>query len=143
MQPTKKKLFYTVYPFMHTDLHLSGIPKEVFGVIFGFWNKNERKEVMVSYSQINEMTGATDPSIASAIKRLKEYGFIDAETTEGKKSKYTVHLPESLISEFDEVYRGKNTANNQPSPYTGPKQKKQDLREAANSDDFGDIPEDD
>ena len=109
MQPTKKKLFYTVYPFMHTDLHLSGIPKEVFGVIFGFWNKNERKEVMVSYSQINEMTGATDPSIASAIKRLKEYGFIDAETTEGKKSKYTVHLPESLISQFDEVYKGKNT----------------------------------
>ena len=102
---TKKVLlFYITYPFMWRDLNLSGISRDVFAIIFGFWKKG-RSPVHVPYSVIREMTGATDPSISAAIKKLKKRELIVVtQQKQGLKSLYQVSLPAEVLAEFMSEY---------------------------------------
>lgn len=105
----KTQLYYTVYPFMHRDLGLSGISRDVFAIIFGFW-RGDKKPVYVPYSIIREMTGATDPSISAAIHKLKNEKLIDFERHKrGLKSRYLVTLPPEVLAEFESDYQAGRT----------------------------------
>lgn len=104
----KAQLYFIVYPFMHRDLGLSGISRDVFAIIFGFW-RSVKQSVYVPYSIIREMTGATDPSISAAIHRLKNEKLIDSDQHErGLKSRYLVTLPPEVLAEFESEYSRKN-----------------------------------
>lgn len=110
----KAQLYFIVYPFMQRDLGLSGITRDVFAIIFGFWRR-EKIPVYVPYSTIREMTGATDPSISAAINRLKKEELIAFDRHErGLKSRYRVTLPPEVLAEFESDYiRAENFRKNE------------------------------
>lgn len=127
---TKKGiLYFIVYPFMWRDLNLSGITRDVLAIIFGFWKKG-RGPVYVPYSVIREMTGATDPSISAAIKKLKSQKLIAViGQKQGLKSLYQVSLPPEVLAEFMSEYKPDEDEENEQrkeTSRTSPKQAAQD-----------------
>lgn len=70
-------------------LHLEGLTKQIYAVIFGFW-LGSRKPVAVSYSVMRKITGATDPTISACLKRLLEQGLIESDPKPGMRTKYSI-----------------------------------------------------
>lgn len=90
--------YTTIYDFMNVyGLSLSA--KVVWGVIIGKWKRHCRP-VEVPYSYIQAAIGITPPTIAAAIKELKNAKVISILAAKGKKSLYTVNLPEQILLVF-------------------------------------------
>lgn len=103
-----KCTYYTMYPFFWSLLGLSGITKEVFAVLFAFW-KGRRGPITVTYPMIRSMTGASKPSVASAIANLQKKGLIEIKKTAGLRSVYVIHLDDKILSDYDKAYGGKDS----------------------------------
>lgn len=88
-------LFATLYPFMTHDLQLRGAERDAFAVIFGFWAQS-RKPVQVSLTTIQEISGATRPTIVAAILRLKKRGLLEIIKCRGKMNTYNIILPTNI-----------------------------------------------
>lgn len=99
-----KGLYTIIYPFMASVLYLSGLTKECFAIIFGFWFSQGQKPVCVSLTTMQTITGGTRPAIINAVHKLEEAGLIIAERTPGKKTIYDVTIPEQALIEFMDLY---------------------------------------
>lgn len=120
-----KELFATIYSFMGRKLKLSGISKEVFAFIFGLWLK-KRTPVYASISTLIELTDAARSSIQLAISQLQSRGYIAAEKTPGKRTMYTISIPEQELKEILsnlEVHPARKSGGTPPEnrASTGPK----------------------
>lgn len=100
----RKGLYTIIYPFMASVLCLSGLTKECFAIIFGFWLSQGQKPVGVSLTTMQTITGGTRPAIINAVHKLEEAGLILAERTPGKKTIYDVTIPEQALIEFMDLY---------------------------------------
>lgn len=89
------RLYATLYPFMTQKLMLKGAERDAFAVIFSFWQKN-MKPVKVSFTTIQEISGATRPTIIAAIARLKARGLIEICKNRGKTNTYNIILPPDI-----------------------------------------------
>lgn len=99
----KKRVYATLYPFMHRDLGLSGLGKEIFAVIFGFWFK-ARSAVPAPYPIIQEITGASVPTISAHLQSMESEGLLHVTREPGKPSMYLVVLPDLVLSDFEATY---------------------------------------
>lgn len=83
--------FYTVYKWMSyleidpkkgakktTKKRLAGIDKEIYAIIYGYSYDGERS-CFYSYSQFEEITGATRKAVAMALKELEANELISVE----------------------------------------------------------------
>lgn len=105
MEPRKNKALFTIlYPFMSGVLHLTGLAKECFAVIYGFWIAQEERPISASITIMQAITGGSRPSIIKAIRYLKEQGIIQAEKIPGKRTLYKVSIDPQIIGEFKETY---------------------------------------
>jgi len=127
---------------MHRDLHLSGATKEVFAAIFGYWNSTGRKEVPFPYSRLEMMTGASVPTLVSALYKLEMMGYIKPIKKPGLRTMYSIQLPDGVLEQFDS--ENTDTSLHQPSPNAhGPQKSHKDLRRESAIDEFNDIPDHD
>lgn len=109
-QKTRKGLYTVLYPFMSSGvLNLSGLAKECFAVIFGFWFSQGQIPVSVSLTTMQTITGGTRSAVVRALYRLENSGLIMASRIPGKKTTYNVILPKQTLAEFIDVY-----ADNKP-----------------------------
>lgn len=92
--------FTIIYGFMTYLLHLEGLTKQIYAVIFGFW-LGSRKPVAVSYSVMRKITGATDPTISACLKRLLEQGLIESDPKPGMRTKYC--KKQIFLQQFSEI----------------------------------------
>lgn len=98
-----KGVYTTIYPFMHKDLGLAGLGKEIFAVIFGFWFKT-RGAVPAPYPIIQEITGASDPTISAHLQSMESEGLLQVKREPGKPNMYTVVLPDQVLAHFEAAY---------------------------------------
>ena len=103
-QKKVKALFTILYPFMSEVLNLAGLAKECFAVIFGFWLAQGERPISASISIMQAITGGTRPAIVTAIRHLKEEGFIQAKTIPGKRTLYQVSIDRKIIDDFKAMY---------------------------------------
>lgn len=101
---TYKGLFTIIYPFMHSDLHLTGLAKECFAVIFGFWFFQGEHPVGVSLTIMQTLTGGTRSSVVQAIHKLEESQYIAAHRQTTKKTMYVVTISEQVLANFKSIY---------------------------------------
>lgn len=87
------ELFTVIYSFMAFKLHLRGAAKEVFAVIFGFWQA-KKEPVTVSNRVIHLITGLSHAAIVKAKNLLIKQSLIRVHESRGKPSTYEVVLPE-------------------------------------------------
>lgn len=86
---------------MWEDLDLHGLAKEIFAFIFGLWIA-KKEPVPVSYGVLHKITGAADPSIAGALKRLKSRGFISMKHPFGKPTEYQITVSNEILNKYFE-----------------------------------------
>ena len=70
-----RTICYLVCGWMTTDFHLKGIEKEIFAMVYCASQDGE-SEFSRSLADICEITGATKPTVISALKSLVEKGCI-------------------------------------------------------------------
>lgn len=87
------ELFTIIYSFMASRLKLRGAAKEVFSVIFGFWQA-KKEPVTVSNRIIHAITGLSHAAIVKSKNLLIERNLIRVHEIRGKPSAYEVVLPE-------------------------------------------------
>ena len=87
------ELFTVLYAFMAFKLNLRGAAKEVFAVIFGFW-QIKKEPVTVSNRIIHAITGLSHAAIAKSKNLLIERNLIRVREIRGKPSAYEVILPD-------------------------------------------------
>lgn len=105
MKPKTKKGLYTIlYPFMASALNLTGLAKECFAVIFGFWFSLGQHPVGVSLTTMQTITGGTRSAVVQAIHKLEEFKLIVAIRTRGKKTLYDVTISEQSLTDFKALY---------------------------------------
>ena len=137
----RRGLYFTVYPHLVRDLGLSGIKRDIFSIIFGFWRK-AGKAVPAPFSVLREMTGATDPSISVAIKALRKKKLIAVvDKGRGMRSLYRVTLAPEILQEFEAEYavtdsdsppeeeKGANAKEGMPNRLTVPPSESYDISE--------------
>ena len=112
-----KGVYTTIYPFMHRDLGLTGLGKEIFAVIFGFWLKT-RSAVQAPYPVIKEITGASDPTISAHLQKMESEGILEVTREAGKPNMYMVVLEEQVLADFEATYGAVSSPATkvQPSP---------------------------
>ena len=84
---------------MSFRLKLRGATKEVFAVIFGFW-QTKKEPVTVSNTIIHSITGLSHAAIVKAKNLLIERNLIIAHEIRGKPSSYEVVLPEDASTSW-------------------------------------------
>lgn len=99
----KQGVYTKIYPFMHRDLGLAGLGKEIFAVIFGFWIKT-RSAVRVPYPIIREITGASVPTISAHLQCMESEGLLQVKREPGKPNMYMVVLPDQVLADFEAAY---------------------------------------
>lgn len=107
--------YYTVYRWMSlleldpreggkktSKRRLTGLNKELYAIIYGYSYDGERS-CFYSYSQFEEITGATRKAVAMALKELEanELIFVEREKRGGayEKTFYKVNLEKVPVSE--------------------------------------------
>lgn len=103
-----KGVFATIYPFMHRDLGLAGLGKEIFAVIFGFWFRS-RSAVPAPYPIIQEITGASVPTISAHLQSMESEGLLHVKREAGKPNTYVVVLPDQVLADFEAAYGPEST----------------------------------
>lgn len=93
---------------MHRALGLSGLGKEIFAVIFGFWIKT-RSTVRVPYPIIREITGASVPTISAHLQCMESEGLLQVKREPGKPNMYMVVLPEKVLADYEAAYGSDST----------------------------------
>lgn len=104
----KQGVYTKIYPFMHRDLGLAGLGKEIFAVIFGFWIKT-RSAVRVPYPIIREITGASVPTISAHLQCMESEGLLQVKREPGKPNMYMVVLPDQVLADFETAYGPEST----------------------------------
>lgn len=99
-----QKLFTTLYPFFWQDLRLSGVPKEVFAVIFNFWVNSGNNAVIAPVKTIRAIIGASRSRILDAIRKLEQKGVIIAYRVPGKNTRYGVEIDEEIMRKWYKTY---------------------------------------
>lgn len=94
-----KELYTVIYAFMGQKLGLSGVSKEVFAFIFGLWLR-KRAPVPAPIQTLVNLTSAARSSVQLAISNLQSQGYIKGKKNPGKRTMYTVSLPESDMAEI-------------------------------------------
>ena len=89
----KQGVYTKIYPFMHRDLGLSGLGKEIFAVIFGFWFKTRSAE-----------------------------GLLQVKREPGKPSMYMVVLPDRVLTDFEAAYGPESTPETEVKSPKAPRQ---------------------
>ena len=89
------ELFTIIYSFMAFKLNLRGAAKEVFAVIFGFWQA-KKEPVTVSNKVIHSITGLSHAAIVKSKNLLIKQNLILVHEIRGKPSSYEVILPGDL-----------------------------------------------
>jgi len=117
-----KGVFATIYPFMHRDLGLAGLGKEIFAVIFGFWFRS-RSAVPAPYPIIQEITGASVPTISAHLQSMESEGLLHVKREAGKPNTYVVVLPDQVLADFEASYGSDCTPG--PEVKSSPKASKQ------------------
>ena len=107
----KKGLYTVIYPFMARELKLSGLAKECFAILFGFWFSQGPETVSVSLTPMQIITGGTRPAIVMAVKKLEEIGIVRAERMPGKKTCYDIKLADQTLTNFKELYLKQKLVN--------------------------------
>ena len=87
------ELFTILYAFMWIKLNLRGAAKEVFAVIFGFWQV-KKEPVMISNKIIHSITGLSHATIVKSKNLLIKRNLILVHEIRWKPSTYEVVLPE-------------------------------------------------
>ena len=98
-----KGVYTTIYPFMHKDLGLAGLGKEIFAVIFGFWFRS-RSAVPAPYPIIQEITGASVPTISAHLQSMESDGLLQVKREPGKPNTYVVVIPDQVLADFEASY---------------------------------------
>lgn len=93
-------MFTAVYGFMSCTLGLFGYTKEVFAVIFGFWEHAGERSVAVSLSVMQAITGASRPAVIAAVGALEDAGLVVANRQPGKSTTYDVRMNPCLLAEY-------------------------------------------
>lgn len=106
---------------MHRALGLSGLGKEIFAVIFGFWIKT-RSAVRVPYPIIQEITGASVPTISAHLQCMESEGLLQVKREPGKPNMYIVVLPEQVLVDFEAAYGPDSTPETEVKPPKVPRQ---------------------
>ncbi len=114
---------------MHKDLGLAGLGKEIFAVIFGFWFKT-RSAVPAPYPVIQEITGASVPTISAHLQCMESEGLLQVKREPGKPNRYIVVLPEQVLVDFEAVYGPDSTPKTEVKP---PKALRQPSAKSVNS----------
>ncbi|MBR3074665.1 MAG: helix-turn-helix transcriptional regulator [Bacteroidales bacterium] len=117
----KQGVYTKIYPFMHRDLGLSGLGKEIFAVIFGFWSKT-RSAVRVPYPIIQEITGASVPTISAHLQCMESEGLLQVKREPGKPSMYMVVLPDQVLTDFEAAYGPESTPETEVKSPKAPRQ---------------------
>ena len=84
-----KDNFYTVYYWMSTELKLSGVEKDLYALIYGYY-KNYDKECFYSYSQLAEITGTYINRVIRALEKLSSEGLIEIQKKSNGKNYYSI-----------------------------------------------------
>lgn len=84
---------------MWQKLHLKGFTKEVFAVIFNFWNR-ARTSAVIPYVRIHEITGASRSVISKAVNDLVKLGYISTIRESGRANGYVVTIPPVLYQDI-------------------------------------------
>lgn len=92
-----KENFYTVYYWMSTELKLSGVEKDLYALIYGYY-KNNGKECFYSYSQLAEITGTYKNRVIRALDKLSNDGLIEIQKKPNGKNYYRI-VPDKLPQE--------------------------------------------
>ena len=100
-----EKQYTVIYSFFSSVLGLKGLAKEVFAIIFGFWNRADRAYAWVSLTTLEAITGGTRPAIVAAIKQLESKKIISAMRNPGKHSLYAITIDETLLRDFDSTFK--------------------------------------
>lgn len=111
-----ERLFTVIYAFMASELGLKGLAKEVFAIIFGFWIKANRSEVLVPLRVMQKITGCTKTGIQKAVHSLEKMGVLQICRTPGKKLKYMVTIGADVIRDFEEAYMVNSVGGDDSSP---------------------------
>ena len=93
---------------MAFNLRLRGATKEVFAVIFGFWQA-KKEPVTVSNNIIHLITGLSHAAIVKAKNLLIERNLIIVHEIRGKPSSYEVVLPEDQSASWTRKSSTKKT----------------------------------
>lgn len=115
------KLHTTLYPFLWQELGLTGFTKEIFAILFGFWAYGDRDGVHVTYKTLTKISGATRPTISTAIQILEDKGFICAYRQPGKPTKYQITIAADIVKDFDHCFRSapENSKTDKPDRFNG------------------------
>lgn len=81
--------YYTVYYWMSTELGLSGVEKDLYALIYYYYEKMNN-ECYYSYSQLEQITGTYKNKIIRSLAKLKEGGYIRILTKENGKKYYQI-----------------------------------------------------
>lgn len=113
-----KGLYTTIYPFMASVLGLSGLAKECFATIFGFWFSQDEHPVGVSLTTMQTITGGTRSAIVQAIHKLEESKLLVPIRTPGQKTMYDVAIPEQVLTDFKSLYTNALVKHNNHLKYS-------------------------
>ena len=72
-----KSLYYVVLDFMVFDLHLKGLEKDVYAIIYGFCQAGQTFTGSLQY--LADWTQSSKPGVLKVLKSLQEKGFITKE----------------------------------------------------------------
>ena len=115
------KSYLIIYAFMMLDLSLKGVVRDVFAAIFNFWIKAGKIPVHAPFRSLKRITGASRPSISVAIAKLEDKGLLSVQKSPGKRSMYEVHLPETILNDFEETFHKRSGAKSFDSKNISPK----------------------
>ena len=95
--------YYTVYYWMSTELGLSGVEKDLYALIYYYYEKMNN-ECYYSYSQLEQITGTYKNKIIRSLAKLEEGGYIRILTKENGKKYYQI-IEDMLVG----IQAGSNT----------------------------------
>lgn len=81
--------YYTVYYWMSTEMGLSGVEKDLYALIYGYY-KNNGKECYYSYSQLAAITGSSKNTVIRALNNLSNDGVIEIHEKPNGKKYYSI-----------------------------------------------------
>ena len=114
------ELYTILYAFMATKLGLRGAVKEVFAVIFGFWQAKQ-EPITVPNGVIMSITGLSHASVVKAKNTLVAKKLITVNEIRGKPSIYEVVLPEDGSITLTCPPKSNKTSTLKTSPNSRPK----------------------
>lgn len=127
------ELFTIIYSFMAFKLNLRGAAKEVFAVIFGFWQA-KKEPVTVSNKVIHSITGLSHAAIVKSKNLLIKQNLILVHEIRGKPSSYEVILPGDLSISWTRPQYTSDSSTNKTGAGATPRKEKRNMVEKKKND---------